>query len=55
MGSMTKDEFLTVRWNNALTLGLGLILLVYVVFVLFTPVVSDFAAFIGLVILGVFY
>ena len=52
---MTKEQFLTVRWNNLLTLGLGLILLIYVVFVLTTSVLSDSAAFIGLVVLGVIY
>jgi len=50
-----KEEFLTVRWNNLLTLGLGLILLIYVVFVYSTSVLSDSAAFIGLAILGVLY
>ena len=53
--NVTKEKFLTVRWNNLLTLGLGLILLIYVVFVLSTSVLSDSAAFIGLVILGVLY
>lgn len=52
---MTKEDFLTVRWNNLLSLGLGLILLIYVVFVLSTLVLSDFAAFIGLVVIGVLY
>ena len=52
---MTKEEFLTVRWNNLLTLGLGLILLIYVVVVLYTSVLSDRAAFIGLVFIGVLY
>ena len=52
---MTKEEFLTVSWNNFLTLGLGLILLIYVVVVLSTSALSDFAAFIGLVVLGVLY
>ncbi|MCJ7537789.1 MAG: hypothetical protein WBD62_17520 [Anaerolineales bacterium] len=52
---MTKEEFLTVRWNNLLTLGLGLILLIYVGIVLSTSLMSDRAAFIGLVVIGVFY
>ena len=52
---MTKEQFLTVRWNNLLTLGLGLILLIYVVFVLSTSVLSNSAAFVGLVVLGVLY
>ncbi len=52
---MTKERFLTVRWNNLLSLGLGLVLLIYVVVVLSTSVLSDMAAFIGLVVLGVLY
>jgi len=52
---MTKDEFLTLRWNNLLTLGLGLIMLTYVGFVLSTSVMSNVAAFIGLVIIGAIY
>ena len=52
---MTKEEFLTVRWNNFLTLGLGLILLIYVAVVVSTSVLSDFEAFIGLAVIGVLY
>jgi len=52
---MTKEEFLTGRWNNALTLGLGLVFVIYAVVVWFTSVLSDRAAFVGLVIIGVIY
>jgi len=52
---MTKEEFLTVRWNNSLTLGLGLVFVIYAVVVWFTSVLSDRAAFIGLVVIGVIY
>ncbi len=52
---MTKEKFLTVGWNNLLTLGLGLILLIYVVFVLSISFLSDRAAFVGLVVIGVVY
>ena len=52
---MTKEGFFTVRWNNLLSLVLGLILLIYVVVVLSTSVLSDRAAFIGLVVIGVLY
>jgi hypothetical protein len=52
---MVKEEYLTVRWNNYLTLGLGLIVLIYALFVSSTSLVSDGAAFFGLVILGVLY
>ena len=52
---MTKEDFLTVRWSNILTLGLGLIMLIYVAVVLSTSFLSDQVAFIGLVIIGVVY
>lgn len=52
---MVKEEYLTVRWNNYLTLGLGFIVLIYALFVSSTSVLSDAAAFFGLVILGVVY
>ena len=52
---MKKESFLTVGWNNLLALGLGIAALIYVVFVLSTPVLSDRAAFIGLVVIGVLY
>jgi hypothetical protein len=55
MDTMTKEEFLTVRWNNFLTLGLGLILLIYVAGVVSTSVLTDFAAFLGLAVIGVLY
>ena len=52
---MTKEKFLTVRWNNILTLVLGIPTLLYIVFALSTPVLSDQAAFIGLFLIGVVY
>ncbi len=52
---MIKEEYLTVRWNNILTLGLGLIILIYIAVVLSTSVLSDLAAFIGLALLGAVY
>ncbi len=52
---MIKEEFFTLRWNNILTLGLGLIMLIYIYFVLSTSVFSDVAAFIGLVLVGAIY
>lgn len=52
---MTKSELLTVRWNNLISLGLGLITLTYVVFVLATSVWSDKSGFIGLVVIGVVF
>jgi hypothetical protein len=52
---MTKDEFLTVRWNNVLALGLGLVFVIYAVAALSTSALSDGAAFVGLVVIGVLY
>lgn len=52
---MKKEEFLTVQWNNRLTLGLGLPALIYAVVVLFTSTMSDFASFIGMVLIGATY
>ena len=52
---MTKEEFLTLRWNNILTLGIGLVMLIYVGLVLSTSVLSDLAAFIGLALIGAVY
>jgi len=52
---MTKENFLTKKWNNLLTAGLGIPTLVYAVVVLSTPVLSDFAGFIGMVLIGATY
>lgn len=54
-GRVTKDEFLTARWNNLLSLGLGLPTVAYVVFALSTTLWSQRAGFIGLVVIGVLY
>jgi len=52
---MTKEEFLTVRWNNILTLVVGLPGLIYIVAALSTSFWSTRAGFIGLVFFGVIY
>ena len=52
---MTKKKYLTVRWNNYLTLGLGLIALIYVVAAFSTSIWTGRGAFIGLTIIGVLY
>ena len=52
---MTKERFLTVRWNNVLALALGIPALIYVAIVLSTSVLSDSAAFWGFAIIGVLY
>lgn len=52
---MTKDNFLTKSWNNWLTVGLGLPTLIYATIFLSTSVISDFAGFIGMFVLGAVY
>ena len=52
---MIMEKCLTKRWNNWLTLALGLPTLIYAIVVLSTPVFSDFWGFIGMVIMGVVY
>ena len=52
---MTKEKFLTARWNNWITLGLGLPTLIFAVVVFSTSVLSDLASFIGMGVLGSLY
>lgn len=55
MNTMTKEKFLTARWNNWLTLGLGLPTLTFGIFVLSTSILSDFGSFIGMLVIGALY
>ncbi|MDJ0791249.1 MAG: hypothetical protein QNJ71_05080 [Acidimicrobiia bacterium] len=50
-----RNRFLTKRWNNILTIGLGLPTLLLGLAALTTDAISDRAAFVGLVVLGAFY
>jgi hypothetical protein len=50
-----KDRFLTVRWNNLLTLGLGIPALIYAGFALSRSLASELGGFIGFVVIGVLY
>lgn len=52
---MTKEKFLTVRWNNVLTIGLGLPTLLYVVYAFSTSVWTSKGGMIGLSLIGVLY
>jgi len=52
---MTKEQFLTVRWNNLLTLGLGLPALIYVLAAFSTLIWTGSGGLIGLSIIGVLY
>ena len=51
----SKEQFLTVRWNNRISAGLGLIVLFYIVATLATATWSGSGAFIGLVTIGVLF
>ena len=52
---MTKKQFLTRQWNNRMTLGMGLPTIAYGVLVLYSDILSDFAAFLGMAVLGAVY
>jgi hypothetical protein len=52
---MTKEKFLTVRWNNWLTLALGLPAIIYIIASFYTPAWSTRGGLIGLSIIGVLY
>jgi hypothetical protein len=52
---MTKDKFLTLRWNNLLTLALGLPAIIYIIVSFATPAWSTRGGLIGLSIIGVLY
>ena len=50
-----KEKFLTVKWNNLLTLGLGIPLLFVVVYALSSSVWKEKSGLIWLSIIGVLY
>ncbi|MDP6823265.1 MAG: hypothetical protein QF554_08230 [Dehalococcoidia bacterium] len=52
---MIRERYLTARWNNLLSLGLGIPALAYVIVVLSTSSLSEFAGFIGLFVIGAVY
>lgn len=52
---MTKEKFLTVRWNNFLSLALGIPGLIYVLIAFSTPMWSMRGGLIGLAIIGALY
>ena len=52
---MTKEKFLTIRWNNMLSLGLGLPTLMYVVIAFSTSVWLGRGGLIGLAIFGALF
>ena len=52
---MTKEKFFTVRWNNLLSLGLGVPGLIYVIFAFSTSAWIGRGGLIGLSIIGALY
>jgi hypothetical protein len=52
---MTKEKLLTVRWNNLLTLALGLPTLIYIIASFSTPAWSTKGGLIRPAIIGVLY
>jgi hypothetical protein len=52
---MTKEKFLTIRWNNWLTLGLGLPALIFILWAFSSGTWETLGGMIGLSILGVLY
>jgi hypothetical protein len=52
---MTREKFLTVRWNNWLTLGLGIPTLIYIVVAFSNSLYSTRGGLIRLGVIGVLY
>ncbi len=52
---MTREAFLTVRWNNLLALGLGVPTLIYVVFAFATSAWLEMGGLIALAVFGAFF
>ena len=52
---MTKGAFLTARWNNWLTLLIGIPVLIYGIVFLAADVTSAFPWFIGMIVAGAVY
>lgn len=52
---MTKEKFLTVRWNNILSAGLGIPTLIYVIFAISTAFWLERDGLIGLAIFGALF
>lgn len=52
---MIKEQFLTVRWNNLLSLGLGLPASIYIIVAFSTSLWSGKGGLIGLAVIGVLY
>ena len=49
------EKFLTVSWNNWISLGVGIPVLIYAVVLLSSSASVDLAGYIGIAVLGVLY
>lgn len=52
---MTKEKLLTVRWNNLLSVALGIPALLYVVYALSNLVWTEMSGLIWLAVIGALY
>ena len=52
---MTAESFLTRKWNNMLTIGIGLPTLAFAIYFLNAGTISDFWGFITMFVLGAVY
>ena len=52
---MNKERILTIRWNNILTVGLGIPTLSYIAYAFSRPLWTTRGGLIGLAILGILY
>ena len=52
---MGNEKFLTARWNNWLTLAMGMPVLIFGIVFLSTDVMLDFAGFITMIVAGAVY
>jgi hypothetical protein len=52
---MSKEKFLTVRWNNILSLGLGIPTFIYIVVAFSTPLWMGREGLIGLAVFGALF
>ncbi|MCB9453311.1 MAG: hypothetical protein H6672_17915 [Anaerolineaceae bacterium] len=52
---MTRERFLTVRWNNLMAVGLGIPAVIFVVLAFSTSMWTELSGLIGISIVGVVY
>jgi hypothetical protein len=52
---MSREAFLTIRWNNVLSLALGIPALIYLVYAFSSGLWLERGGLIGLAIIGVLY